>query len=103
MRIKKFLVSLIICLITGISAFSISSCDQTEQPQDPSSGNEQTDGENNGGAEQKTEYTVTYNANGGVFADGNATMSAKTEKETVVNTPATPPRKKNKIKGLWKK
>lgn len=99
MRIKKFLVSLIICLITGISAFSISSCDQTEQPQDPSSGNEQTDGENNGGAEQKTEYTVTYNANGGVFADGNATMSAKTEKDAVLTAPASPQRTYYKFNG----
>ena len=102
MRIKKFLVSLIICLITGISAFSISSCDQTEQPQDPSSGNEQTDGENNGGAEQKTEYTVTYNANGGVFADGNATMSAKTEKDAVLTAPASPQRTYYKFNG-WSK
>ncbi len=92
MKMRKILLSAVLSLVAGLSAFALNACED----ETPSTGNpptsEQTGGGNPNDEQQETKITVIYDANGGAFDGGDTTLTQTVNADTVLTAPTSPKR-----------
>ncbi len=106
MKKRKFLVVLLAMVATLCMAFGLAGCDEKPDETgknppitDPSGGDQDNQG---GTTPSAKEYTITYNANGGSFADGKDTYTQTVKEGTKLTAPTSPTRSNYTFAG-WAK
>ncbi len=92
MRIKKFLVGLLLCLTAGLSAFAFAGCendDESNSSQTPPTSVQGGLSNENG---ESAQLTVTYDANGGAFENGENTLTQTVSTNSSLTAPTSPKR-----------
>ncbi len=92
MKMRKFLVGLIVSITAGLSALALSACEEETPKTNNPPLSEQGGGESAGGENQSMEITITYDANGGAFDSGDSTFTQTVKANAMLTAPTSPKR-----------